>query len=97
MTLTGAFTGIVVAGLLRVGSSAGHIEPAQIPAMKAAGLGMLGTALVQVAYLGHGDRGLVSNLQMALLFSAIGGGVTLAWLSIARARSHSPGHHSTAS
>ena len=49
---------------------------------------ILGSAIVQMAYLGHGDAGLVANIKMALLFSAIGGVIAIAWLAIARAWLH---------
>ena len=52
--------------------------------MHAAGLGILATALVQILYLGHGDMGLLKNIQMALMFSVVGGVVTIALWSIAR-------------
>lgn len=53
----------------------------------AAAWGTLASAIVQLGYLGHGDQGLIANLGMALVFSAFGGLVALAWLVIARRRS----------
>ena len=53
--------------------------------MHAAGLGVLATALVQILYLGHGDMGLLKNIQMALMFSVVGGIVTIAHWPITRA------------
>lgn len=49
-----------------------------------AGWGILASAIAQIPYLGHGDLGLVANIKIALLFAAMGGLVTLAWLVIAR-------------
>ena len=51
---------------------------------RAVGWGILASAIAQIPYLGHGDQGLVANIKVALLFSAIGGLVTLAWLALAR-------------
>ena len=48
------------------------------------GCGLLGTAIVQVAYLGHGDQGLAANIQMALVFCVLGGLIAMAWLVMAR-------------
>ncbi len=56
----------------------------QLSLPRAAGLGVLATAIVQVGYLGHGDQGLAANLLMAFLFSLVGGIVTLAWCLTAR-------------
>jgi hypothetical protein len=57
---------------------------ADLSLMRAAALGILGSAIVQLAYLGHGDQGLAANIKMALLFSVIGGGITVVWLVISR-------------
>jgi len=46
--------------------------------------GTLGSGIVQLGYLGHGDLGLAANTQMALVFSAFGGFVAAIWLLIAR-------------
>ena len=56
--------------------------------IRVAGCGILATAIVQLPYLGHGDQGLTANIQMALLFCAFGGLVTLAWLVMTRWSSH---------
>jgi hypothetical protein len=69
----GFLSGLAFAGLLFAFGGAGA------SLFRAVGRGVFGTALVQLAYLGHGDQGLLANLQMALLFSAIGGLVTMAW------------------
>ena len=69
----GFLSGIAFAGLLLAVARAGT------SLFRAAALGTIGTALVQLAYLGHGDQGLLDNLRMALLFSVIGGLVTMAW------------------
>lgn len=57
---------------------------AQLSLGRAAGWGTLASAVAQIPYLGHGDQGLVANIKIALLFSAIGGLVMLAWLALAR-------------
>ena len=57
--------------------------PAINPPIHVAAWGMLGCAIVQLGYLGHGDQGLAANIMMALLFSAVGGVVTLMWLVMA--------------
>ena len=46
--------------------------------------GILGSAVVQLGYLNHGDAGLTANLGMALVFCAFGGVIAVAWLFIAR-------------
>ena len=78
----GFFSGVAFSMLLSVGGrgSAG-IEPSLT---RATGCGILGSAIVQLAYLGHGDLGLAANIRMALLFSAFGGVVTMAWFAMAR-------------
>ena len=55
-----------------------------LPLMRAVALGILGSAIVQLAYLGHGDMGLAANVKMALLFAVFGGGVTVVWLVMSR-------------
>ena len=45
---------------------------------------MIGSAIVQLAYLNHGDVGLAANIRMALLFCAFGGVVTMVWVVMAR-------------
>jgi hypothetical protein len=49
-----------------------------------AACGILAFVLVQLAYLDHGNLGLAANINMALVFSAIGGLMTIAWLMMAR-------------
>jgi hypothetical protein len=78
----GLFTGVVFGLLLSIGAR-GTIGVDR-PAWRVAALGVAATAIVQVAYLGHGDQGLAANIKMALLFSAIGGVVTTGWLALAR-------------
>jgi hypothetical protein len=80
----GVLTGIVFGALLswrRQPGAPGAAGPALIVVV---GNGLLATALVQVLYLGHGDQGLFANVMMALLFTAIGGAVTAAWLPAER-------------
>ena len=78
----GFFSGVAFGTLLAIGAR----DPAAVePSLARAGvLGILGTAVVQLAYLGHGDQGLLANLQMALLFSVIGGLVTVVWFVVTR-------------
>lgn len=75
----GLFTGLVFAFLLVKFSRAPRPS-----LMHAAGLGVLATALVQILYLGHGDMGLIANLRLALVFSAVGGVVTIVLWPVAR-------------
>ena len=46
--------------------------------------GLLGTVIVQVAYLDHGDQGLAANIQLALVFCVFGGLIAMAWLKASR-------------
>lgn len=52
---------------------------------------IFGTAIVQIAYLGHGDMGLLANLGEALLFCAVGAVVGALWLALARGRARPSG------
>jgi hypothetical protein len=52
--------------------------------VRAIGYGILGAAIVQIAYLGHGDAGLVPNIMMALVFAAFGGLVSVLWFVLWR-------------
>jgi len=82
----GLFTGVAFGILLAIGS---HGIPTLEPSMiRVAGCGILGTASVQLPYLGHGDVGVAANIKMALLFCVAGGMVTMAWLAMARWSSH---------
>ena len=58
--------------------------PASLSWSGAALSGFAATAIVQAAYLGHGDAGLVSNLQVALLFSVIGACIAVMWRALSR-------------
>jgi hypothetical protein len=78
----GFLSGLAFGGLLAI--RARGSAPMHPSLRRAGGLGILGTAIVQLAYLGHGDQGLLANLQMALLFSLIGGIVTVAWFGLAK-------------
>ena len=82
----GLLTGVAIGILLSIGSRGRSIL--DVPLSRVAGLGVVGTAIVQLAYLGHGDASLLANIQMALLFSAFGGVVTTVWLVMARRWSH---------
>jgi hypothetical protein len=52
--------------------------------LRVVGLGLLASALVQAAFLDHGDRGLVANLTTALLLTLSGGGMTVIWHRLAQ-------------
>ena len=80
----GFFTGLVFGMLMSIGRRARF--PSGLPFAQVAGRGVLATAVVQLAYLGHGDQGLVANLGVAALFTAIGGFVTCSWFIVARRR-----------
>ena len=69
----GLFSGVAFALLLRARRGA----MADVSLMRCADLGFLATAIVQVAYLGHGDAGLAANIKMAVLFSVIGGVIAM--------------------
>jgi hypothetical protein len=73
----GFFSGVAFA-CLRFASLQSS-KAADLPLLRTAGLGVIGTAIVQLPYLGHGDQGLLPNLFMAFLFSLIGGIATLVW------------------
>jgi hypothetical protein len=78
----GFLSGVAVGTLLTIGARG---RTAVHPSVVRSGWqGFLGTAIVQMAYLGHGDAGLLANLRMALLFSVIGSVVTVACLFLAR-------------
>ena len=77
----GFLSGVAFGSLLAIGARGTAVKPSLT---RAGGLGILGTAIVQLAYLGHGDQGLLANLQMALLFSVIGGLVTVVWFVVTR-------------
>ena len=84
----GLFSGVafgILLSLARRARTAGDRSPIYVAAW-----GMLGCAIVQLGYLGHGDQGLAANIMMALLFSAVGGVVTLVWLVMADRGSDSP-------
>lgn len=78
----GVFTGIVFAALLMWKER--DRAAATRSFARAITCGVLATAAVQITYLGHGDQGLVKNLGVAALFSAIGGVVAATWLALAR-------------
>lgn len=78
----GLFSGLVF-GILLSFWERGRTIP-DLPPGRAILWGILGSAIVQIGYLGHGDAGLAANIMMALLFSAIGGLITAAWLVMAR-------------
>jgi hypothetical protein len=73
----GFFSGLAFA-VLRFASLQSS-KAADLPLLRTAGLGVIGTAIVQLPYLGHGDQGLLLNLFLAFQFSLVGGIVTLVW------------------
>jgi len=85
----GALAGIAFAVLWSLGGrpddSSGH------PIVRAAVVGFVSSFIGQIAFLGHGDQGLLANIQMALLFSAFGSIVAIAWFVVSRA--WSPRNH----
>ena len=78
----GFFSRVALGILLWIEGAGRHVVDR--PVVRVAGWGVLATAIVQMAYLGHGDAGLAANLKMALFFSVIGGAITVVWLLIAR-------------
>ena len=81
----GLFSGIAFAAFL---CANGRLGACDLPLIRAVLWGILGTAIVQLAYLDHGDMGLLANIEMGLVFSVFGGVVTMVWLLIARRWSH---------
>lgn len=82
----GLFSGVAFGILLSIG---GRGRTAiDLSLIRVAGWGILGSAIVQLAYLDHGDLDLAANIKMALLFCAFGGVVTMVWLVMARRWSH---------
>ncbi len=82
----GLFSGVAFAILLSItGNGRADFD---VSLTRAAGCGVLGSAVVQLAYLGHGDLGLAANIKMALLFCVVGGVVAMVWLGMARRWSH---------
>jgi hypothetical protein len=77
----GLFSGVVFGMLLSIGGRA-RIDTE--PLMSTIGWGVVSSAIVQLGYLGHGDQGLAANIWDALIFCALGGAVTAAWLALAR-------------
>lgn len=79
----GLFSGLVFGILVWIANRGRtSIDLSLIPT---AGWGILGSAIVQLAYLDHGDLGLAANIKMALLFSVCGGVVAVCWFVMARA------------
>jgi hypothetical protein len=78
----GILTGFAFAFLILIGSEI--TKGSDLSLIRAISWGFVGSAIVQVFYLGHGDSGLAANIGMALLFSAFGGLVSSIWLVLAR-------------
>lgn len=79
----GFLSGIVFGLLLSVGRPGWTYTGLSLT--RAAACGVLGSALAQIPYLGHGDQGLVANLKMAAMFAAFGGVIAIVWAAAAKA------------
>jgi hypothetical protein len=75
----GLLSGIVFGALLWM---AGHRSSFDVSIGQALGWGTLGSAIAQLPYLGHGDQGLVANLQLAALLAMVGGVLATVWLAV---------------
>ena len=78
----GFLSGAVFAMLLSIGRAGRRDVDRSMAAIVACGL--VGTAIAQVPYLGHGDQGPAANIKLALIFCVFGGIVATIWLAIAR-------------
>ena len=78
----GALSGLAFASLSSLGRWGA--TPSDLSFVRAVANGVLGTAIVQIAYLNHGDAGLLANVKMALVFCAFGGVITAAWVAAVR-------------
>jgi hypothetical protein len=78
----GLCSGLAFAILLSIGRRSTALYDVSL--VRAVLGGILGSALVQLALLNHGDAGLVSNIQVALVFCGIGGIISALWLTIMR-------------
>jgi hypothetical protein len=77
----GVLTGLAFAFLLSIaGRGTGVFD---LSLFRALAWGVLGSALVQIGYLGHGDAGLAANIGMALAFSTFGGIISVIWYFLA--------------
>jgi len=77
----GLLSGIVFGALLWM---AGHRNSFDVSLGQALGWGTLGSAIAQLPFLGHGDQGLVANLQLAALLAVVGGVLATVWLAVNR-------------
>lgn len=73
----GILTGLAFAILVSLASK--RTRSFDLSLFRTLAWGVLGSALVQTGYLGHGDAGLVANLGMAVVFSAFGGIISVFW------------------
>ena len=89
----GILTGFAFAFLILIGSD--MTKDFDLSLIRAVSWGFVGSAIVQVFYLGHGDSGLAANIGMALLVSAFGGLVSYIWLVLARRWAYSHLMHSS--
>lgn len=78
----GFFSGLAFGVLLVIERRRG--AGARLSWARAAGWGLLATAIVQLAYLNHGDRGVLANVPQAILYAAVGGLVAMLWLALGR-------------
>jgi len=81
----GAISGIAFALLW---SRAGRSDSIVHAILRAAAVGFASSFIGQLAFLGHGDQGLVANIQLALVFSAFGSLVAIGWFLASRMWSH---------
>ena len=78
----GFFSGIAFAILLVLAERGRNLFGLNI--YRTALWGILGSAIVQLGYLNHGDAGLIENLQVALVFCGFGALIAPTWLFLAR-------------
>ena len=77
----GILTGLAVALLLSIAGR--KTSASDLSLFRALAWGVVGSALVQIGYLGHGDAGLAANIVMALAFCAFGGIISVIWYLLA--------------
>jgi hypothetical protein len=89
----GILTGLAFAFLFSIGREA--VTGFDLSLFRSLSLGFVGSAIVQLVYLGHGDAGLAANIGMALVFCAFGGFISVIWLFLQRRRFYSRKLHSS--
>lgn len=78
----GILSGFAFAFLTSIGNQIAKVIDLYF--LRTVSLGFVGSAIVQVFYLGHGDAGLAANIGMAVVFSAFGSMISVIWLVLAR-------------